>query len=423
MRLLKILSLGACFISNVCLSQTVIRVNVENAVVSQYLDEVYYTKESGSSIFDYMSLPEASDISNPAVVNVSEPDADSLLLRYSESPDFDSHCDSVWVTKEDEAFDDGIKIYNLVPGCVYFFELYSFCNDSVGIHKQLIDEGRIETSGRVRMINARSVRNVRDLGGWETSDGKRIRYGKLYRGRELNGTYTADSADIELLKHLGIEAEIDLRHNGENAGSGISAFGFLGSEEIDSDESATYLFTNNSGCCELTHLTYNYWQQRYYNEFKFIIEKLREGKPVYYHCVDGADRVGMLSTLLEGMLGVTYDNMVKDFELSAFYIARSKEMREFIFDYIESLTGSTLQDKFCYYLKSYVHLSQSDINYLISELLEEKPVSVGISGEVLSEEANKSGKAVNNNECYDLLGRRVDGQRRAGKTIFLPLKK
>jgi hypothetical protein len=273
------------------------------------------------------------------------------------------------------------------------------------------------------MINAGSIRNVRDLGGWETSDGKRIRYGKLYRGRELNGIFIADSVDIEILKHLGIEAEIDLRYSGENAGAGISAFGFLESDEVDDGETATFLFTNNSGCCELSHLTYNYWQQRYYTEFKFIIEKLREGKPIYYHCYEGADRTGLLSVLIEGMLGVTYDNMVKDFELTSFFSYRTKDMRQFIFDYFDSLTGSTLQDKFCYYLKSMVHLSQSDIDYLLSELLEDKPVSVGISGEALSEGGDKSGRAVNRLDCYDLLGRRVDGQRRAGKTIFLPLKK
>ena len=50
----------------------------------------------------------------------------------------------------------------------------------------------------------------------------------------------------------------------------------------------------------------------------WVVQKLREGKPVYFHCAAGRDRTATLAVLLEGTLGVSESDMAKDYELTYF---------------------------------------------------------------------------------------------------------
>ena len=77
----------------------------------------------------------------------------------------------------------------------------------------VITPGSFHAEGHLRMIKANSGSNIRDLGGWLNTDGNRIRYGLIYRGGELNGGHTMNSADLKELKRLGIGAEVDLRED------------------------------------------------------------------------------------------------------------------------------------------------------------------------------------------------------------------
>ena len=53
---------------------------------------------------------------------------------------------------------------------------------------------------------------------------------------------------------------------------------------------------------------------------KDIFDLLSEEKnyPVYFHCVWGADRTGTLAFLINGLLGVSYEDLVKDYEMTTF---------------------------------------------------------------------------------------------------------
>ena len=53
-----------------------------------------------------------------------------------------------------------------------------------------------------------SVPNMRDLGGWPTRDGRRVRRGLVYRSTELNALA---GADMEAFAALGIRSVYDLR--------------------------------------------------------------------------------------------------------------------------------------------------------------------------------------------------------------------
>ena len=54
------------------------------------------------------------------------------------------------------------------------------------------------------------------------------------------------------------------------------------------------------------------------NTFCWVVDRLREDKPVYFHCAAGRDRTATLAVLLEGALGMGESDMAKDYELTYF---------------------------------------------------------------------------------------------------------
>ena len=54
------------------------------------------------------------------------------------------------------------------------------------------------------------------------------------------------------------------------------------------------------------------------DSFRWVVARLRENKPVYFHCWSGRDRTGTMAVLLLGTLGVSESDMAKDYELTYF---------------------------------------------------------------------------------------------------------
>ena len=52
--------------------------------------------------------------------------------------------------------------------------------------------------------------------------------------------------------------------------------------------------------------------------FEFIVNSLRNDKPVYFHCSLGRDRTGTLDILLLGLLGVREGDISKAYEVTYF---------------------------------------------------------------------------------------------------------
>lgn len=165
----------------------------------------------------------------------------------------------------------------------------------------------------VRYISTDSVLNMRDLGGWETKDGKKINYGKIYRGAALNEpvSYLSENAK-NVFDYLGIKGEIDLR--GENTGD--KEYGEKNENKIDPDypmlrEGITY-FAYRS----MTENNMSAAKENLPKIFEFLANE--DNYPVYFHCSVGADRTGTIAYILETLLGVDFDTVMVDYELTSF---------------------------------------------------------------------------------------------------------
>ena len=341
-------------------TDTVITVNLENDAVRRYMSEVHYvSREDTSLVNDYnVAPPRRRDIPTPVVIPMPDVDADTLLLTYADSADFSEGVHALKIargTKEAE-------IYNLIPQRTYYYMIMA--------DDRMVSNGEIHTEGQVRMIYVPGANNIRDMGGWPTADGRRIKYGKLFRGTELNGYHYVDSAGLAYMTdELGIQAEIDMRAWYDSAHN-VSACGFQASTYGNTDYNP-YYYTSDSGQL-FEDISIYRSQLRWRWELMFIVNNLKRDRNVYYHCVWGGDRTGYLSLFLEGLLGVDYDGLIKDYELTSFYSGgRTKSRIEPVLDTIMTYEGNTLQEKFNSFFIKTIKSAQADIDFFREAMLEE----------------------------------------------------
>ena len=157
-----------------------------------------------------------------------------------------------------------------------------------------------------RTITMGNINNVRDLGGYMTSYGVRTTQGLIYRGyyiEDKNGghgvNYTAEAGKVheEVMK---IGYELDLQSSSEINGRTTSCL-----------SGASYK-------C-LTLVSYeNFLKQNSYQNLPEIFSILANAdqKHVYFHCWGGADRTGMLAFFINAICGVSYTDLIEDFEIT-----------------------------------------------------------------------------------------------------------
>ena len=172
------------------------------------------------------------------------------------------------------------------------------------------------------------VGNIRDLGGWKTLDGRRVKQGMAFRGQGLNDNSVNGEAkgrsrlmveDVEYLtKTLGIKTDLDLRSSREVADLKQSPLG-PGVKFIHNPSSAyAGIFKKKPD-----DLSSSGMKAMAENFRVFCDEK---NYPIYFHCIGGADRTGSLAYVLNGILGVPRHDLETDWE-STFY-PNMPEMRK-----------------------------------------------------------------------------------------------
>ena len=165
--------------------------------------------------------------------------------------------------------------------------------------------------GQVRWIDAEGCRNVRDIGGWKTESGKTVRYGMLYRGACIdgyNGIELTAFGKQQFREMLGIKTQLDLRgsDDGEQGNQQYSDFG--GRYVKATFDQYDYIFKNTRSHEALGKI--------------FDVLSDEANYPIYFHCNAGSDRTGTLAFIINGLLGVSHEDLTRDFELTGFSIGK-----------------------------------------------------------------------------------------------------
>lgn len=171
--------------------------------------------------------------------------------------------------------------------------------------------------------------NFRDLGGYETLDGQRVRTGCIYRSGEL---CSLTPGDLAVLTELNVKVVVDLRNDPERqarpscrlpdgvqviapprpaAGDPRTLEEQIVAGEIPAKDDA---YVVRSYCDTLIHLR---------TEFGSVFQAAVTSPeaPMLFHCSAGKDRTGLAAAVLLGVLGVPEETILEDYELTSLYYA------------------------------------------------------------------------------------------------------
>jgi len=147
-----------------------------------------------------------------------------------------------------------------------------------------------------RFIRIDGALNVRDVGGI------RIRQGLCYRGSAIDTPFRITEAGRRaFIDQLGIKTQIDLRKD------------MLGKADGPAPGEPV----------RLVQLPYRPYREVFEDEHRANIRRIMEfladesNYPVYFHCMGGADRTGMIALYLRALAGESDDDIHTDYELTA----------------------------------------------------------------------------------------------------------
>lgn len=258
----------------------------------------------------------------------------SAELLVSEKNDFKSSI--VYSFDGDET---SVDVYNLKTGTQYYYKFVLSLSNGT---KSSV-EGSFRTADTPRLLNIDGACNLRDIGGYKTLDGKTVRQCLLYRSAEIDGAVdskykiTADGVNT-LLSVLGIRTDMDLRVQSDNP-NGTHALGAGVKHTYYGASMYSDVFNENG---------------------KAVTRKIfadlanKENYPVLLHCTHGMDRTGIVCYLLGAVLGVSESDLMRDYQLSAFYhgsLWGLNQMNELI-GMLKSYEGATINEKAENYLLS-----------------------------------------------------------------------
>jgi protein-tyrosine phosphatase len=168
-----------------------------------------------------------------------------------------------------------------------------------------------------RRIQFEGCYNFRDLGGYPTGDGRRVRWRWLFRSDAL---HHLTARDLERFTgELGIRHVVDLRSSGEVGAEGRGA---LTGEAVEFHHLPLFdgeipqeqrLAAGDLSLADRYFLMAEYAQ----GAIAKVLATLAESEaPAVYHCAAGKDRTGVVSAILLGVLGVRDEIIVADYAAS-----------------------------------------------------------------------------------------------------------
>lgn len=164
-----------------------------------------------------------------------------------------------------------------------------------------------------RSVELEGCHNFRDLGGYPTRAGGRLRWRMLFRSDALHHLTAADVA--RLRGEIGLGHVVDLRSSGEIA---IDGRGRLAAESIRMHHLPLFDGAGTASADLGAQLTLS---DRYFlmtehakGPLARVLATLADAEaPAVYHCAAGKDRTGVVSAVLLGLLGVADEIIVADY--------------------------------------------------------------------------------------------------------------
>ncbi|TQF75178.1 tyrosine-protein phosphatase [Rhodococcus spelaei] len=230
-----------------------------------------------------------------------------------------------------------------------------------------------------------AARNFRDIGGYSTADGKKVRTGVVYRSNKIN---SLTDLDLAKLTAANVTLDVDLRNASERQeapdripsgvryqvadvvgiDSGVWFHEFvpltLGRAMIDAAVSGSSNIGQSIGYPFM--VSYHGSDVAFGDLLKAIAHN--DSGATMYHCSSGKDRTGWSTAVLLTLLGVPRDMVNADFMASNTYLGRPAAVElswlNAAFDEMNRIYGS-----FDKYVRDGLGLDQTTVDTLRAKLL------------------------------------------------------
>ena len=327
--------------------QGICRYDIRNNIIKAYMNDSY---DSAQKYCDAtIALDRPQKITFKLNVDGMPISSKGYILEISEKSDMSD----AWVFESDSEY---IDVYNFKTGTDYYQRITS---KSTGEKSDI--SGFSTIAGAPRTIYASGVRNIRDLGGWNTSDNRTVKQGNAYRSYRLTdekGNSDITRQGIQVLRdQLHIRTEIDFRADSETT----TAKSILGDDinyiRIPLNYQNDYLSGNKAAIKQIIELFAD-----------------KNNYPIIYHCSAGADRTGMISYLLNGLCGVGKEQLLRDYFLTNFSQQSTyRDFNKISGKYVKTLDayhGENLNEKIYNYLKEEIGVSDENLNAIIDNMVD-----------------------------------------------------
>lgn len=170
-----------------------------------------------------------------------------------------------------------------------------------------------------REITFEGCFNFRDLGGYGTSDGRRIRWRRLFRSDHSALLSEDDCGRME--RDLGIVTLLDLRAPAR-ASDAPSRLGVKCVKlPLLSDEAETQTRSRSDAHAFMREIREGAAETIIADIFAVLADEL--SYPLVFHCITGKDRAGLIAALVLGVLGVADEDIVRDYAMTEPNMART----------------------------------------------------------------------------------------------------
>ncbi len=322
-----------------------------NIYLPEFHEPVALCTTAGQRLYNNeitMESLKGTNVYMPFKFNYSLDDKDAVLT-ISENADMSSSREFVL-----SKFDNTLEIHNLKTGTTYYYTV------KVGDETRV---GSFETAKGTRYIYIPGVYNTRDIGGYTTDSGKTVKQGMIIRGTEMDGlveaSYYLSNKDVDWVQNqFGFVFDMDLRHPSEVAGNQKSPLG--DDVRYNCYGAPMYLNVFNSSNKAAVKSVFSDFAKE-------------ENYPMYFHCTYGADRTGTFVYLLQGLLGMSEEDMVREFQMTGMHTreyatsTRMTAMAEKLSEY----PGDTMSEKIEHFLTKEIGISKAEIQSIKNILLED----------------------------------------------------
>ncbi|SDD90385.1 tyrosine-protein phosphatase [Actinokineospora iranica] len=169
-----------------------------------------------------------------------------------------------------------------------------------------------------RHIEFDRLHNFRDIGGYRTTDGKTVRWKRLYRADTLS---RLQGKDWQRFLSLEPRTVIDLRYPWEITRDGrVPDYPGLGYHNLSIEHRPYDQAAQATDVDPVPYLAARYAEvaEDGATEIRRALELIanQENAPTVVHCTSGKDRTGLISALVLSLLGVSEEDIATDYALT-----------------------------------------------------------------------------------------------------------